>query len=809
MKIRFIYSILLVVFFYSGNKNVLAQSPTWQWANNLGSNLLSFQSDYGNSVAIDDSGNVYSTGHFSGTVDFDPGSGVYNLTGSGNYDVYILKLSVNGNFIWAKRIGASGYDDGHSIAIDGSGNILVAGSFENSVDFDPGPSTFTLSSSAYRDFFELKLSSNGNFIWVIKIGGVDFDWCYSIAIDKNGNSLLTGNFVDIVDFNPGIGIFNLTSLSGEIFILKLDSNGNFLWAKNFGDTTSTSTYGSQGLGIDVDIFGNVYATGSYDGTMDADPGLGISQLIPLGLADIFIIKLAPSGNFIWAKTIGGVSDEQGSSISIDSSGNVLSTGFFKSTVDFDPGSGIYNLTSNSLGCGFGCTYPGAYILKLDSNGNFIWAKPLISDGSGSCNGLAITTDKYDNVFTTGNFSNSVDFDPGSNSFSITAVGGTDIFLSKLDASGNFIYGITNGGGNLESGQSLAVNKKGELVTTGFFASFSIAFNSDTIYNAGMFGGSYDIFISKINCSTYANLNVSSCGNYFSPSGNHTWLISGIYLDTIPNNSGCDSIININLTINNATTSTVTESGCNNYLSPSGIYIWTSSGIYLDTIPNALGCDSVITINLTINNSASTSSTITPVTCFNYTSPSGNYTWSTSGIYHDTIPNAASCDSIITINLTVNTPNNAVTVSGVTLTSNQTAATYQWLDCNSNFSIIAGATNQTFIATANGDFAVDIIKNSCRDTSICYTVTGVGITDIYEVSSFAIYPNPAQNDLTIYSTQLNEYSIEIFDLLGRVLSSELSNEKSKTINLNSFSSGLYMVKIKTGHSTETKKLSIVK
>ncbi len=154
-----------------------------------------------------------------------------------------------------------------------------------------------------------------------------------------------------------------------------------------------------------------------------------------------------------------------------------------------------------------------------------------------------------------------------------------------------------------------------------------------------------------NCSnTTSTMSTTTCGAYTSPSGN-VFTSSGTYLDTITNSTGCDSVITINLTVNNATTSTMSASACNSYTSPSGNVI-TASGTYLDTIANALGCDSVITINLTVN--SSTSSFLPAVACASYTLPGGTVV-SVGGVYMDTIMNAAGCDSVITVSLNLNQP----------------------------------------------------------------------------------------------------------------------------------------------------------
>ena len=191
----------------------------------------------------------------------------------------------------------------------------------------------------------------------------------------------------------------------------------------------------------------------------------------------------------------------------------------------------------------------------------------------------------------------------------------------------------------------------------------------------------------------------------------------------------------------------------------------------------------------------TSATITQNSCNSYTSPSGNYTWTTSGIHLDTIPNAGGCDSTLTINLTINTVNNSVTQSGATLTASAIGATYQWLDCDNSFAIINGATSQTFTATANGNYAVAISQNGCSDTSSCFAITGVGVNEINSENNFEIFPNPSDGDVIVQQSELNKNCrVIISNQLGQELFSENLNQKSQLLNLKSFSQGIYFVKV---------------
>jgi len=389
------------------------------------------------SIAIDPSGNgdVYTTGYFEGTVDFDPGAGVFNLTAVSQNDIFISKLNSLGNFIWAKQIGGFSNQNSRSIALDPSesGYIYTTGVFGGMTDFDPGAGVFNLTSLTTHDLFVSKLDSAGNFVWAKAMGGATFtDYARgsSISIDPagSGNVYTTGSFFGTIDFDPGAGVFNLTSTvttTHDIFISKLDSAGNFIWAKQMGGTGHDSPYS---IAIDPFGSGNVYTTGWFLGTADFDPGAGIFNLISDGDYDIFISKLNASGNFVWAKRIGGINSELAYSLILDPSGSggVYTTGYFIETVDFDPGPGTFNLTT-AIGTN------GMFILKLDSSGNFMWAKD--TGGSGGTVGLAAALDAFGKVHVAGTFG-------GSASFGSTILTGSallsDFFIAKLD---NLITGI--------------------------------------------------------------------------------------------------------------------------------------------------------------------------------------------------------------------------------------------------------------------------------------------------------------------------------------------------------------------------------
>lgn len=373
-------------------------------------------------LAVDTAKNIYLTGSFVGTVDFDPGTGIFNLSCYNDfhdnfiyYDVFVLKLDPSGNFIWAKQFGGPSHDMGHSIKVDSFGNVYTAGEFQDSVDFDPGVGTFNFTAKSI-DAFISKLDASGNFIWAKKIGGNEVDWVNALTLDSKSNLLFTGGFQDTVDFNPNFGINNLiASAYYDMFVLKLDTAGNFIWAKRIGN--------SIGKAIAVDIKGNVHTTGYFSGVGDFDPSPSTYTLSSVS-TDIFISKLDSLGNFIWAKQISGVWDEIAFSIAVDTSCNVYTTGFFQKITDFDPGVGTYTISTFGVG-----GTQDIFISKLDAGGNFVWAKQM--GGTKIDVGNCIAVDDLENIYTTGYFNDTADFDPNGGVFNLISNGNGDVFLHRL------------------------------------------------------------------------------------------------------------------------------------------------------------------------------------------------------------------------------------------------------------------------------------------------------------------------------------------------------------------------------------------
>lgn len=182
-----------------------------------------------------------------------------------------------------------------------------------------------------------------------------------------------------------------------------------------------------------------------------------------------------------------------------------------------------------------------------------------------------------------------------------------------------------------------------------------------------------------------------------------------------------------------------ENACDSLLSPDGTEYWTTSGLYTDTVftSSVFVCDSIFNVELSIN---SNTSSITSSSCFSFTVPSGDETYTSSGIYQDTLTNSLGCDSVMTIDLTINSIDNSVTQDGIELTANLSGVDYQWVDCGDSFSVISGETAQTFVPAEDGSYAVIVSDGTCADTSDCFDLV-VGGLDSNESPSIQVFPNP--------------------------------------------------------------------
>ena len=744
MKVSTSYLLILFCFL-----STIANAQTFEWAVKS-QNASQSNNAYG--ITTDAVGNVYTTGSFYETLDFDPGAGVAQMTVTGPFsttDAYVLKLDKNGNYKWAVQIAGWDSSTGLSILSDQEDGIIVAGTFRGTADFDPDTSVYNMSASWGEDIFILKLDTLGNFVWAKRIGDSEDERVTAGAIDSIGNIYLTGEFVGSLDFDPDTSSFVLTSTNSapydDAFILKLDPNGTFKWVRQL-----TGTFYRGIKDVTVDSNGNVISAGYFNGVTDFDSGPDTLDFSSSGSVDGFVHKLDSNGVFQWAIQIGGSGNQDGESVGVDLAGNTYSTGYFNTTAQINAAGGgptLNNGGGNDL-----------YLLKLDTAGQVIWVKQI--NGDNTLRSTEMEIDDAANIYYSGYFYGTVDFDPGPGTENYDQLpGNADPFVHKLDSSGNHLWvrhmtgtGIFNVDGlRLDDDQNFHVC--GRLSSQATF--------SPCIWTATL-TGSGDYFVGKFSECEYSFQAFApvECYSVTSLSGNHTWYTSGVYNDTIADPVCCGTIQTYMVTILDSSFGFIADTACVSYTSSNGD-IWDSTGVYVETLVNAAGCDSILTIDLTIKRPSTGDTSI--VACDGL-SWYGSW-YNSSGTYTGTDVNAEGCDSVITLDLTVISPNAFIMQGSNGLYSPVSDVDYQWFHCDSAYVPISGATDSTYVPTVSGDYAVSVEEFGCADTSSCMFVNVVGIGENPQMGTLSIYPVPSSGLITIQCGGQNA-AYRILDLLGR-------------------------------------------
>jgi hypothetical protein len=384
-----------------------------------------------------------------------------------------------------KSYASTGTIIGYNTATCSNGNVLVAGEFNGTVDFDPGPGVTSINggSSANLLTYLSCFDSTGNFLWV-KTWNFNIQFTersfIKLAVKNTDEIVLAGYFNSVADFDPNAASFQLNSTNGKCFLLSLSSTGNFIDAKNLGA-------GGDVRAQDMTIGENnsILLTGYFlNGLTDFDPSTSTSNLAIAGLVDAFILKLDSVFNFIWVKSIGGSTNEYPTRVVVDKFNNVLLTGYFTSpTLNLDPnGSVAGNVTNSGLRDGFIC--------KLDAAGNYLWSGKIGGSEADRITGLAVDT--LGDIWIGGYFEGTCDMDLGLNTQNYTAVNSTnsDIFFSKISATGILQFVKQLGNDGIEELQAIKIDKSNRVWILGT-ANDTIDFDPGLgVFNYGRILGSF-------------------------------------------------------------------------------------------------------------------------------------------------------------------------------------------------------------------------------------------------------------------------------------------------------------------------------
>ncbi len=415
-------------------------------------------------VAADASGNVYVAGTFSGTTDFDPGSGTTALTTFGGTDGFLAKYSASGGLQWVSRFGGSGTENVTSLVRDAAGNLYVGGSFSGAADFDPGPGFQVLNSLGDQDGFVAKFSPSGDFVWARRFGGTAGDQVNDLAVDAAGNVYAVGAFLGQANALPAAGPTLVADGSGsDGFVLALDGAGTIRWALPIGGSQD-----DEARAVAVGVGGSVTVAGTFHGGADFARNATPVRLTAQGGADIFLAQYTAAGLLVWTRDIGGSSDESLpiGGLSLDGQGGAVLLGQFSGNADFDPGPGLAARTSFSTA--------DLFLARYDATGGFVSVGTL--GGPGSVTGTRVLVDADGSALVTGSFTGSLDFDPGTGTTTLTSLGqagATDAFAARYAPSGSLLWvsrfgEVTRVADRLNSATALALDPSGFVVVGGSF-----------------------------------------------------------------------------------------------------------------------------------------------------------------------------------------------------------------------------------------------------------------------------------------------------------------------------------------------------
>lgn len=441
--------------------NSFSQAPNWTWE----TNPYGVSYDRTDATITDATGNVYVTGHFyGGNIDF----GGYVLTNAfgawGN--MFIVKYDATGAVLWAESAGGIYEDGGYSVATDASNNVYVTGYFLSpSITFG----STTLINQGNYDMFIVKYDASGIVLWAKSAGRAFDDYGRSVTTDALNNVYITGSFQSAnITFDSTILMnTDTTETTYDMFVVKYDSAGTFLWAKSaVGDTSEYSR------SVSIDPSGNIFVAGNFNSPTLA---FGSTTLINSGSYDMFVVKYDTAGAVLWANSAGGGGIDYGNSTATDPYGNVYISGVFASpTITI----GTTTLTNSGAF--------NMYLAKYDSSGTVLWAKK--AGGTGTDSGHDVATDALGNSYVAGFFTSpTLVF----GSTTLTNLGGSDIFIVKYDTTGTALWAKSAGDFDEDYGISVATHTS-NVYLTGYFRSPSIDF-ANTLINEG----GDDVFLAKI------------------------------------------------------------------------------------------------------------------------------------------------------------------------------------------------------------------------------------------------------------------------------------------------------------------------
>lgn len=722
------------------------------WAKNIGGTV--------DALGVDNAGNIFTTGVFYQTENFNPNAPTASSTSIGLGDIYFAKYGSNGSYIWHFSVGSTNEDFSSALTLDTEGNLFLVGSVSASADLNPASGIALVNPNNGKAGFIARYSSNsGNFQWVKpfvgKTGNTDCIFS-SIVIEKkkNPNIYCAGVFQNTIDFNPSNTVTNdLVATGGfDVFLLKMTSTGEYVWAKSFGGGQDESCSSLQ-----IDSESNIYITGSFYEEIDLDLSSEIKPVSSNGDRDIFLAKYDSNSNYIWSHSFGGDKAEDGTSIYPASKKVFYHAGLFNSAFDLDPSNESFKTSPEGEG--------DLFFGKFNSCGRIETSKVL-----SSCKPIIFNGQTYTKSTT---ITSEIKTKDGCDSTHIVSIKIENIASSlKTSACDSFVY-----------------NKKTYKQSGNYPEVFKTKDGCDSTFTLAL----------TINKAKKGEIIKNACLSYVL--NGQTYTKSGVYTQNLKTKTGCDSLLTINLTISNSVENTIEKAACNSYTLNGQTY--NTSGTYTQKLKTTNGCDSTLTIKLTVNKSSLTN--LDRTACDSYAFNGQTYT--KSGAYTFNLKTSNGCDSIVVLNLVINSVKAVATINQKALSASPAGATYQWLDCAKNKAPIANATQQTFAPTVNGTYAVSVTQNGCSSVSDCVNLIIIASNDRAFSNSISIFPNPSNGKYVVKFDNIStNVDIRVLDINGKqVMKRDNADINNLIIDISDYDNGVYLLNIISDKKEATFKL----
>lgn len=680
------------------------------------------------SISIDDlkiskTGDIIIAGSLFGWCDFDPDPNVVRevrSTGSSS-DGFILSLDSSGSFKWIFTARSTISAKLTSIDFDNYGNIVSCGRFTGTVSMPSDTGIVSFSSSGlglirYQSTLLLTLNDTAQVKWVRSRSGTK----------GLGDDLVLTN-------DDKIYTFGFNTSNGFKTINRFDTIGNHISTKFIGKGELTSL-----SAVHKDSSGNMYVVGKFIGNVDFGPG-SITQIREsFGYApnqnsprtDGFVLSLDTGGNYNWMQHIGDQYDDDMVDVFVNH-GNIHIVGNYTGNPNFDISSGVRKLGDNGIG-----NY--SFIAVLGNN-----PSSYSIDSHAACSSFLWINNKQ---YNSSNNEASKIYKNAAGSDSIVLLDLTIGYDTVVELSYSFCdSGFVNNQWVFSS-----------VVITDSLVSF-VGCDSIVRHNVSVNHTSFGVD-SIVACDSFTWINEQT---YFSS-------VRSIY-DTLGSSVGCDSIVELFLKIKNRSESTDTHIACDSFTWVDGLSYYSNNSDAQFILENSDGCDSVIRLDLKINRSSFYNLSVNSCDSFIWSNGKTYYSSNTSDKL--ILKNSFGCDSTVSLNLTIDVIDTIIpSRDNNRIFANYPSATaYKWLDCENDFAELIGEVGPSFIASQNGVYSVEVTKNECKDTSICLELRNVGVPKSRERIPFTIYPNPSKGKVVLFR-EGNNQSVEITlrDLNGRLV-----------------------------------------